>query len=71
MLTTDDLYIAYHIVRGKPVMKRVGNWTSSLEGKTTYWIKYDDQNNVVTAEDLKDRQRVRCSCHNPKKRGVK
>jgi hypothetical protein len=42
----NDLRIAYHIIRNKPVMKEVSFGMREIGGKPTYWIKFCDQFNV-------------------------
>ncbi len=45
---TQELFIAYHIVRGKPVMKKVSTYMFGIDLKNTYWISIKDQDNVTT-----------------------
>lgn len=54
-----DLNIGYHIVKGKPVMKKVSYYMGTLEDKITYWISYCNQNNV-TANYLKNEFKSIC-----------
>ena len=65
-LEIEDLRIAYHILRNKPVMKEISFGMHGIGGKPTYWIKFCDQFKV-SEHFLK--QNYCCIVSNPNLKG--
>lgn len=52
-MSYSKLYLGYHIVKKKPVLKAVREWFGTIDGETTYWISFAKQGEIITIEHLK------------------